>query len=190
MKKINRAMNIYIFLAGFIGLSISSVAQTPETLTQKQIDRTRTVYTEITINASPKVVRAKFLEFEKWPEWNTVIPYIAVISGDINDLATEPALELTLDFGRKKDPQMAPVKPKVVINNDMRFVWGLYNGFILKAEHVFIFEPTDNGKGTHLIHYEKMNGMLSPIFITKKVSANMYQSYNLMNESLKRICEQ
>jgi hypothetical protein len=94
-----------------------------------------------------------------------------------------------LDFGRKKDPQKAPVKPDITVNNELSFVWGLYNGFIIKAEHVFIFEPINNGKGTHLIHYEKMNGLLSPLFITKKVHANMNERYMLMNKALKNICE-
>ncbi|MFT7011695.1 MAG: hypothetical protein ACJAWR_001718, partial [Flavobacteriales bacterium] len=35
-----------------------------------------------------------------------------------------------------------------------------------------------NGKGTHLIHYEKMTGLLGHIFMTKH--------YNLMNKSLKK----
>jgi|TARA_B110000879_G_scaffold56144_1_gene79200 hypothetical protein len=182
MKKI-------ILLTSIFGLSISSMAQGLDALTQKEINRTRTVYTETTINASPEVVRGKFLEFDKWPEWNPVIPQIVVISGDINDLTTEPKLDLTLDFGRKKDPQKAPVKPDITVNNELSFVWGLYNGFIIKAEHVFIFEPINNGKGTHLIHYEKMNGLLSPLFITKKVHANMNERYMLMNKALKNICE-
>ena len=33
-----------------------------------------TAFTEIIINASPEVVRAKFLDFEKWSDWNTVFP--------------------------------------------------------------------------------------------------------------------
>jgi cellobiose-specific phosphotransferase system component IIB len=183
MKKI-------ILLISFFGLSMSLMAQNIKTLSQKEMDRTRTVYTEITINAAPEVVRALFLDFEKWPEWNPVIPQIAVISGNINDLSTEPTINLTLDFSRKNDPEKAPVTPEVTVNNELSFVWGIYNGFLITAEHVFIFEPINDGAGTHLIHYEKMNGIMSPFFITKKVSANMFDHYVLMNEALKKLCEE
>lgn len=148
----------------------------------------RTVYTEIEIKATPEIVRAKFLEFKKWPEWNTVIPKIAVKSGDINDLRTNPTLDLTLDFGRKNDPSPAPVSPNVTENNSNVFNWG-FKMAILKAEHVFIFESINEGKGTRLVHYERMSGMLKSFVMTKKTQANMTERYNTMNEELKNVCE-
>ncbi|MDC3246769.1 hypothetical protein OAT66_01665, partial [Candidatus Marinimicrobia bacterium] len=101
----------------------------------------RTVYTEVNINASPEVVKNKFLAFNKWSEWCKVIPQIKVLNGDINNLESKPKLDLTLDFDRKKDPQKAPVNPIVIVNNKEVFVWGIHNGFLIKAEHVFVFEP-------------------------------------------------
>jgi|GEM_PF-5202000 len=77
----------------------------------------QTVYTEIVISASPEAVRTIFLDFEKWGTWNKVLPKIAVKSGDINDLSTNPKIDLTLDFVRKGDPAPAPVFPKVYENN-------------------------------------------------------------------------
>jgi hypothetical protein len=94
-----------------------------------------------------------------------------------------------LDFGRKKDPQKVPVNPIVTVNSEEVFVWGLYNGFLMKAEHVFVFKSTNEGKGTHLIHYERMTGMLSPLIMTKKVKVNMAKHYNIMNQDLKKLCE-
>jgi hypothetical protein len=149
----------------------------------------RTVYTEIDIDASTELVKNKFLEFYNWSKWCKVIPEIKVISGDIDNLETKPKFDLTLDFGRKKDPQKAPMNPIVTINNRDVFVWGIYNGFIIKAEHVFVFEPINDSKGTHLIHYERMTGILSPFLITKKVKANMTKRYNIMNQDFKNICK-
>lgn len=149
-----------------------------------------TVFTEIVINASPEVVRSKFLEFGKWPEWNPVIPEIAVITGDIDDLMTKPTIELMLDFGRKKDPAKAPVFPDVTENSAEVFNWGFDKGMLLRAEHVFIFESINNGNGTRLVHYEKMAGMISSFTMTKKVKANMTERYELMNEALKNLCEE
>jgi len=66
---------------------------------------------------------------------------------------------------------------------------GVYNGFLIKAEHVFVFETVNNGKGTHLIHYERITGILSPFLLTKKVKADMTKHYNIMNQDLKKLCE-
>ena len=150
----------------------------------------RTVYTEVNINASPEVVKNKFLAFNKWSEWCKVIPQIKVLNGDINNLESKPKLDLTLDFDRKKDPQKAPVNPIVIVNNEEVFVWGIHNGFLIKAEHVFVFEPINDGKETHLIHYEKITGMLSPFIMTKKMKVTMTEHYNIMNQDLKNLCEQ
>ena len=149
----------------------------------------RTVYTEIDINASPEVVKKIFLEFNQWPKWCKVIPKIEIISGDINYIESKPKLELTLDFGQKNGPQKVPVNPIVTVNSKEVFVWGIKNGFLIKAEHVFVFEPTNDGKGTHLIHYERMKGILSPFLMTTKVKANMAKHYNIMNQDLKNLCE-
>ena len=154
-----------------------------------EINGKRTVYTEININASPEAVKRTFLEFSKWSDWCKVIPQIQVVNGDINNLESKPKLELTLDFGREKDPQKFPVNPIVTVNSKDVFVWGLYNGFLMKAEHVFVFIPTNDGEGTHLIHYERMTGMLSPFIMTKKVKVNMAEHYNIMNQDLKKLCE-
>jgi hypothetical protein len=149
----------------------------------------RTVFTEIDIDASPEVVKKKLLEFDKWPEWCKVIPKIKVMDGDINNVETKPKLDLILDFGRKNDPRKSPVNPIVTVNSKNVFVWGVYNGFLIKAEHVFIFEPINDGKGTHLIHYERMTGLLSPFLMTKKLKATMTKHYDIMNQDLKDLCE-
>ena len=79
--------------------------------------------------------------------------------------------------------------PIVTVNSKDLFVWGIYNGFLIKAEHVFVFEPINDSKGTHLIHYEKMTGMLSPFIMTKKMKVTMTEHYNIMNQDLKKLCE-
>jgi hypothetical protein len=147
-----------------------------------------TAFTELEINASPEFVRAKFLEFDKWEEWNSVIPKIAIKTGDINNLETKPTLDLTLDFGRKNDPAQAPVYPKVYENSAEVFHWG-FNIGLLKAAHVFIFESIDDGKKTRLIHYEKMEGILKFI-MSAKMKASMLREYDKMNKALKRISEE
>ena len=187
-------MRIFILSIFFTGFCLSLTAQTSPAREYShqasEIEGKHVAYTEIEINASPEVVREKFLEFEKWGEWNSVIPAIAVKTGDINDLSTEPTLELTLDFGRKGDPSPAPLFPAVYDNNEEVFNWGFKKGGLISAEHVFIFEPINDGKGTRFLHYEKMKGMLKSFIMTKKTKANMTEHYNKMNAALKVICEQ
>ena len=149
----------------------------------------RTVFTEIDINASPEKVKKIFLKFDQWLKWCKVFPKIEILSGDINHIESKPKLELTSDFGRKNDPQKFPLNPIVSVNYKNVFVWGIYNGFLIKAEHVFIFESKNEGKGTHLIHYETMTGILSPFLMTNKVKANMKERYTIMNKDFKKICE-
>ena len=180
----------FLFLALFFfsGLCMTLSAQDTYTRQASEVKGRRTVFTEILINASPEIVRAKFLAFKKWPEWNAVIPKIAIKSGDINNLDTKPTLDLTLDFGRKNDPAPAPVNPVVYENNEEVFDWG-FKRWYLKANHVFIFEPINNGKGTPLVHYEKMKGLVKSFVLTKKTKKNMTERYELMNEALKKISE-
>lgn len=154
----------------------------------KDIKGKTTVFTEIIINASPDAVRKKFLDFKMWGEWNTVIPIIEVKKGDINNLGTNPTLALVLNFGRKNDPTLAPVNPKVYENSPEIFNWG-FNWVILKAEHVHIFESQNNGNTTRYIHFERMSGLLSGLVMRPAMKANMEDKYNTMNEGFKKYCE-
>lgn len=193
-------MRIFILTLILSGFCLTMIAQstTKEKINKKTMKYCRqasdtkgkhTAFTEIEIDASPEIVRSKFLEFEKWSEWNTVIPEIAIKSGDLNDLSTKPTLDLMLNFGRKGDPAKAPVYPYVYDNNEEVFNWGFRKGILISAEHVFIFESINNGKGTRLVHYEKMKGMLKAFIMTKKTRANMIAKYNEMNEGFKTFCE-
>ena len=149
-----------------------------------------TVFTEIVINATPEKVRKIFLQFERWSEWNTAIPYLKVTRGDINDLASKPKLELALDLNASGKANKLPVSPSVYANDKDILSWGLSMGFIMKVEHTFLFEPINRAKATRLVHYERANGLLSPLFMTNKTKHLMQKGYNRMNADLKRLCEQ
>lgn len=154
----------------------------------KDIKGKTTAFTEIIINATPDEVREKFLDFKKWGEWNTVIPNISVKKGNINNLDTNPTLALELNFGRKNDPALAPVNPKVNENSPEIFNWG-FNWAILKAEHIHIFETQNDGKATRYVHYERMSGLLSRLVMRPAMKANMVDKYNAMNLGFKKYCE-
>ncbi|MFT6369705.1 MAG: hypothetical protein ACJAWH_000785 [Maribacter sp.] len=96
-----------------------------------------TAFTEIIINASPELVRAKFLDVKKWNEWNTVFPTIGVKKRKLNDLTTKPTLDLVINSGQKNDPIPVPSNPKVCENSPKVFYWR-FNWGILKAQHEHI----------------------------------------------------
>lgn len=154
----------------------------------QEIKGKTTAFTEIIIDASPDSVRAKFLDFEKWGEWNTVIPNIEVKRGNINNLNTKPNLALVLNFGRKNDPSPAPVNPEIFENSHEIFCWG-FNWGILKAEHVHIFESIDGGQNTRYIHYERMSGLMKGLVMKTAMRENMVAKYNSMNIAFKKYCE-
>lgn len=154
----------------------------------QEIKGKTTAFTEIVIDATPDSVRAKFLDFDMWGDWNTVIPSIEVKKGDINNLSTKPNLALVLNFGRKNDPSPAPINPNVYENSREIFCWG-FNWGILKAEHVHIFEPIDGGKKTRYIHYERMSGILKGLIMKPEMRENMVAKYNTMNTTFKMHCE-
>ena len=147
-----------------------------------------TAFTEIIINATPEVVRAAFLDFKKWGEWNTVFPKIEIKKGNLNNLDTKPTLGLVLDFGRKNDPAPAPVNPRVYENSPEVFNWGFKWG-ILTAEHVHIFESINGGKNTRFINYERMSGLMKSLVMKPEMRENMIAKYNTMNTAFKNVCE-
>jgi hypothetical protein len=181
-------------------LSLSTIAQNTTNQKTKMSKKTSyikqaievtgktTAFTEIIIDASPEVVRAKFLNFKKWSDWNTVFPKISVKKGNINDLTTKPTLDLVIDFGRKNDPAPAPTNPKVYENSPEVFYWG-FNWGLLKAEHVHIFESIDGGKKTRFINYEKMSGLMKGLVMKPAMRENMVVKYNTMNTEFKKYCE-
>jgi hypothetical protein len=181
-------------------LSLSTIAQNTTNQKTKMSKKTSyikqaseitgktTAFTKIIINASPEVVRARFLDFEKWGEWNTVFPKISVKKGNINDLTTKPTLDLVINFGRKNDPAPAPTNPKVYENSPEVFYWG-FNWVLLKAEHVHIFESIDGGKKTRFINYEKMSGLMKSLVMKPALRENMVVKYNTMNAEFKKYCE-
>ena len=148
----------------------------------------RTAYTELLIKASPTEVRDRFLRLEDWPTWNSVITKVVVLEGNLNDASGKTRIDALFHMDTTKVPQKAPMKLWLTENNEEAFVWEVKSGLLLKAYHVFLFLPAEDGKATRLIHYEKMTGFLS-LFMSKKVKNRMVDRYGRMNEDLKKICE-
>lgn len=162
--------------------------QKPYIRQASEVTGNTTAFSEIIINASPQEVRAKFVDFKTWSEWNSIFPEVVVKSGNINDLSSKPTLGLVLNFGRKNDPAPAPVNPRIYENSPEVFYWGFKWG-VLDAAHVHIFESVDGGSKTRFVNYERMTGLIKGMIMRPEMRGNMVAKYNIMNEEFKKWCE-
>lgn len=180
----------HILLTAVLSLMVIPVfSQEPYLRDQSQVRSAQIVFTEIIIDASPEEVRSAFLDFEKWSEWNSVFPGVKIIQGDIQDVETRPVLALIWDFGQEDHPEEAPFQPIVLHNTPELFHWGVSRGFLIKADHVFLFESLQEGQQTRLVHYEQMRGLLKSFLMSKKNRQVMLESYQHMNQKFQQYCE-
>ena len=140
----------------------------------------RTLRTEITINASPKIIWDILVDFEKFPSWN---PFIKSITG-------------TPGVGQKLRVCVHPphgsamtFRPTILaLQSKKHLVWkgkflfpGLFDG-----EHRFILE--EKNESTLFIQEELFSGLLVGIF-----PASLYQKteagFKVMNAALKTQAE-
>jgi len=141
----------------------------------------KSIKTEIVINASAEKIWAILTDFEQYPTWN---PFIKSIEG-------------TATVGKKIKAHIVPpqakgmiFKPKVLVfEKEKEFKWlghllfpGLFDG-------AHRFEIIDNQNGTcTFIQSEKFNGILVPLF-KKMLDNNTVQGFELMNKALKERAE-
>ena len=151
------------------------------------------VWVETIIQSTPAAVQEKLLDFSSWSKWNLVIPRVDIADPDANgklkDISTRPKLKVYLDFEKTGKPMTA--EPIVVLNDERGFGWGLkvLGGSIVKADHVFLTMPHDDGKATRFIHYERATGAFG--FFMKHFShKSMMNAYKEFNESLKKYVEE
>ena len=115
---------------------------------------TKSIHTEIEIQAPISKVWEILMDFEKYPEWN---PFIKELSGSTLE---GDYLEVTMLSGGNKPMQFNPI---VLINEEQEefrwkgklFVEGLFDG-----EHYFILEDFGNNQ-TRFIQGEEFTGLLS-----------------------------
>jgi hypothetical protein len=143
------------------------------------------VYTTITINAPPSLVRKVFLAFPQHPEWD---PWLTAIESPVES----PPPGTRIKFVVLNNT----VTPVIVENTPERFSWAgnLLADWIFRGVHCFDFEPFgdvgENGETVNckFCHYETFSGLLSWLilfFIREKAE----QGFTEMNEALKKRVE-
>ncbi|MEP5729367.1 MAG: SRPBCC domain-containing protein [Sulfitobacter sp.] len=137
----------------------------------------RTISTEIEIEASPKDVWAVLSNTEAHSEWN---PFIRAFVGD---LMVGNQLTVTIEPPGNASMQIKPEILRVV--EDKELLWVGRMGFrgIFDGEHSFILEETDRGT-TLFRHAETFSGMLVyPLMAF--IGASTQEGFHAMNIALK-----
>ena len=142
---------------------------------------TRTIKTEIVINAAPDKVWRILMNHQAYPEWN---PFIKQISGSQE---VGQYLDVTIQSDGN-DPMS--FTPEVLVNQEnieFRWVGKLMTKGIADGEHYFILEQLDSKK-TKLIHGENFTGLLSGLLMTM-VGEDTEKGFISMNKALARLAE-
>ena len=138
---------------------------------------TQTLYTEIDIDAPPKVVWDHLTEFSKYPEWN---PFIKKISGELStgsqlSVSIQPPGQDSMDFA----PELLVVKE----NMELRWLGQLLIPKLFDGEHYFIVEAKSDGT-THLIQGENFSGILA-LLLWGTLEQDTRNGFEAMNKALK-----
>ncbi|MDG1432082.1 MAG: SRPBCC domain-containing protein [Paracoccaceae bacterium] len=141
----------------------------------------KSIATEIEIDAPPSAVWAVLSDTEGHADWN---PFLRSFTGE---LAVGSQLAVTLQPPGKSP---MPIRPRVLeVTENQQLRWLGKAGFrgIFDGEHYFILEETDRGT-TRFLHGENFSGMIVyplMVFIGKSTE----EGFNAMNVALKERVE-
>lgn len=141
----------------------------------------KTLYTEIEIDAPREVVWSQLTDTARHPDWN---PFIKKFEGDLkvgNRIAVmlQPAGGSAMAF----TPQILKADP----NEELRWVGKLGVKGVFDGEHFFILEERPDGK-TLLRHGEVFSGVLAHILLGL-LETKTRMGFEAMNIALKQRAE-
>lgn len=138
---------------------------------------TRTLRTEIDIDAPPKVVWDHLTDFDRYPQWN---PFIKEISGDVS---TGSQLSVTIQPPGQDAMQFSPRLLVVKESEELRWLGQVLIPKLFDGEHYFIIQATPEGR-THLIQGELFSGILA-LLLWSSLEEGTKKGFEAMNEALK-----
>ncbi|GAA5052398.1 SRPBCC family protein [Haladaptatus pallidirubidus] len=136
---------------------------------------TKTIRTEIEIDASPATVWKILTNLDSYQEWN---PHITEASGDLKEQAT---IEIHVQ-GTESSSRMVTMTVTVTDiepRRTLRWVGSLYFSWIFEGRHTFHLEPLDDDC-TRFINHERRSGILAPLV----TDDNSWRAYEEMNRAL------
>lgn len=142
----------------------------------------RSIKTEITIDAPVGKVWSILMDHKSYPDWN---PFIKKISGSTT---VGNNLQVTVQ-GQGNDPM--DFTPEVLVNEDnLEFRWVGKLGIkgIFDGEHYFLLEEIRPNQ-TRFVHGENFTGLLSGLLL-KMILEDTEAGFKSMNEALKTRAEE
>ncbi|WP_019100543.1 SRPBCC domain-containing protein [Chromobacterium haemolyticum] len=143
--------------------------------------QTRSIATQIDINAAPSAVWRVLCDWAAYPEWN---PFIVGLHG-----RQQTGSRLVVSIHPPGRPRLT-FRPRLeVLQTADELAWlgrALLPG-LLDGRHSFRLEALENG-GTRLHHDETFSGLLLPLF-GQALLTDARKGFELMNQALKRRAE-
>lgn len=137
----------------------------------------KSIETEIEIDAPVSVVWETFSETASYPEWN---PFVRRLDGDWEVGAT---LDVLVQAEGSSPMTFAPTVLVAENNRELRWVGKLGFRGLFDGEHYYIFEETDRGT-TIFRHGETFTGMLTYALLPV-IGADTERGFNEMNRALR-----
>jgi hypothetical protein len=138
------------------------------------------IESEIVIGASPEQVWSVLTDFEKWSQWNRMMPGIK------GELVEGGRVELELALPGRRTSHQRPYLVRVATNQELRWYDKVISPKIFVSEHWFQLVATTNG--CHVRHGEQFAGILSTS-MGKKTLEQSERLFTLMNRDLKERVE-
>ena len=142
---------------------------------------TRTIKTEVTINASPEKVWSVLMKHEAYPDWN---PFIKQISGSTK---VGESLEVTIQSNENEPMNFTPEVLVNQENREFRWVGKLMIKGIADGEHYFILEQIAPNQ-TKMTHGENFTGLLAGLLMLV-MGEDTQSGFTSMNEALAKRVE-
>ena len=132
------------------------------------------------ISASPEQVWSVLTDFEKWSQWNRIMP------GFKGELAEGSRVELKLALPGRRTAYQKPYLIRVATAQELRWYDRVISPKIFASEHWFQLEAT--ASGCRVRHGEQFAGFLSA-WMGKKTIGETKRLFELMNRDLKQRIE-
>jgi hypothetical protein len=142
----------------------------------------KTLTTQIDVEASPSRVWEVLTDLGAYPEWN---PFIVRAGGTIE---VGGRLSLRMQPVGARDVSLQPTVLEAVEGSSLRWRGRLWMPGILDAEHDFRVEALDGGR-SRLTQNEEFTGLLAPA-MARSLDRHTLPAFEAMNAALKLRAEQ
>jgi S-(hydroxymethyl)glutathione synthase len=141
----------------------------------------RVLESEVLIDAPPQTVWSVLDDIERYPEWNPTLP---ALRG--RTTVGQPVVG-TLRQPNVGEREVTPTITRIVGARELRWLSQAPGG-VFSAEHIFVLEPTADGK-TRVLHSEVFDG---PVADERwpSINTNLRQAYEDLNAALKKRAEE